>query len=362
MAMNILITTHQGGLAGSTNSIFYLSRGLAKRGHKVYVGCPQSSLLFSLLENTAVIRIPMVFRGKLDLNNVRHIRDVVKQYGIELINVQSSKDRYTVGLARWIYKLPCKVIHTRRQIPKSTGLFIQNWFYTKSTDAMVAVSSGVKAELVKKGISPDHIKVIQNGTPKEKYKLKDPSKVGAIREKLGIGSNDVAVGCIARRKKQEQLLLALPHLPASVKVFLIGIEEDEQLAQIVQEHQLASRVMYCGSVPPEEILYYHKAMDLEVLPSTMEGLSQSLLEAMALGIPVVATRAAGNPDLIRDGENGLLFEDGDSQGLAEKITLLMEDQELYDKLVERGKHTALEEFEISHVIDRYEAFFQQLLT
>ncbi|HEX2956667.1 MAG TPA: hypothetical protein VHO70_07540, partial [Chitinispirillaceae bacterium] len=69
--MNILILTYQGDMAGSTNSIAFLSRGLAERGHTVVVGCRKESLLFSMLQNTPVIVEPMVFHGRFDLNNIR---------------------------------------------------------------------------------------------------------------------------------------------------------------------------------------------------------------------------------------------------------------------------------------------------
>ncbi len=357
--MKILFLTHQGDLAGSTNSIFYLSSGLADKGHEVFVGCRQESLLFELLQNSKAVAIPMTFNGRFDLTNMRQIRQAVKEHNIQLINAQSSLDRYTSGFAKWLYRLPVVLIHTRRQIPKSTGLFIQNWYYKASTDCMVAVSQGVKGALVDLGLPADHIRVIKNGTPRSKYELTRPQLTEQLREKYGLPEGTFVIGCISRRKNQEQLLKAYAQLPEKAWLMFIGIEEDEELRQVPLSPDQKARVIYTGMVPREEVLYYHGLLTLEVLPSTMEGLSQSLLEAMALGIPVIATNAAGNPDLIVHKQNGLLFEDGNVDELAADIAELASNSDLRQKLTANGKKTALEEFEIKKVIDNYEKLFEE---
>ncbi len=357
--MKVLFLTHQGDLAGSTNSIFYLADGLAQRGHQVFVGCRRESLLYQLLKDSTAEAVAMTFRGRLDLDNMKQIRDIVLKEGIDVINAQSSLDRYTSGLSRWIFRLPVALIHTRRQMPKSTGLFLQNWYYTASTSCIVAVSGGVKSALVSLGIPSDHIKVIKNGTPKSKYVLEDQALAVQIRERLGLPGRAVVIGCISRRKNQEQLLEAYANLKSDVWLVFVGIEEDDGLKEIELSPEQRSRVIYTGMVPREQVLYYHQLFTMEVLASTMEGLSQSLLEAMALGIPVIATNAAGNPDLISHGQNGLLFEDGDIMGLADSIERLINDKEIRQSLITQGRKTALEEFEIERVIDRYETLFEE---
>ncbi|NVJ64665.1 MAG: glycosyltransferase family 4 protein, partial [Flavobacteriaceae bacterium] len=101
--------------------------------------------------------------------------------------------------------------------------------------------------------------------------------------------------------------------------------------------------------------------DADILASTMEGLSQSLLEAMALETPVIATAYAGNLDLIEDGKNGLLFEDGDIEKIAELIQRVRTDQSLRNTLIANGKVTALQKFNIDRTITNYEEYFQSLI-
>ena len=150
--MNILFLTYQGDMAGSTNSIMYLTRGLAEKGHNIYVGCRKESLLFQTLQGSAVNVVPMSFKSRIDWKNIIQIRRCVQQYQIQIINAQSSYDRYTSVLAKIFFNLETKVVHTRRQISKSMGGFFQNLIYEQGTDKIIAVSYGVKRSLAEKGL------------------------------------------------------------------------------------------------------------------------------------------------------------------------------------------------------------------
>ncbi|HNI45866.1 MAG TPA: glycosyltransferase, partial [Chitinophagales bacterium] len=131
--MNILIITYQGDVAGSTYSISYLAKGLSERGHHICVACRRESLLYRLLTDTAVVLIPMTFRSKWDSLAMQKIRDIVIQHHIQIINAQSSKDRYLSIFAKWRYRLPVAIVHTRRQKPESMGGYLQRQFYVHNT-------------------------------------------------------------------------------------------------------------------------------------------------------------------------------------------------------------------------------------
>lgn len=360
--MNILFLTHEGLLTGSTHSISYLARGLADRGHQIYVGCHADSLLYSMLEPTNVHCIAMKFKAKVDWQNIKQIRQVVEQYDIELINAQSSLDRYSSVFARWIYKLDVKVVHTRRQISLSIGGYFKNLIYHKGTDKIVAVSEGVKDSIVKLGIPAAHIKVIHNGTPPEKYDVVDPAIVQRLRNELNISEGDIVLGCCSRLKHQIQIIQALAYLKKPVKVIFVGIGPEERFLKLLEQNKIAHAVHFLGTAVPNQLaLNYMKLFTIGILPSTTEGLSQSLLEAMALGVPVIATAYAGNLDLIQDGKNGLLFEHENVKQLAEKISLLIEQPKLRKQLGEAGQQTALVDFSIQRTVENYEQFFSELI-
>lgn len=359
--LRILFLTYQGDMAGSTNSIAYLARGLANRGHHVSIGIRKESLLWQLLEGSKVNRVPMTFAGKFDFGNWKQIRDLVMKEKIQLINPQSSHDRYTSIFANWLYKLGVKIVHTRRQMPMSQGGPLQLYLYNKKTAGVVAVGGEVKKGLVKLGIKADHIKVIHNGTPKEKYENLDSAYIDSLRTKFNITEDDFVIGCVSRLKNQEQIFEALKLIDRPLKAIFCGLKKEEPFISHMAEFKANHQIYFEGKIPGDKVLNYFKIFDMKILASTMEGLSQSLLEAMALGVPVTATAFAGNLDLIVDEENGLLFNDGDIEKIATNIERLRDDKSLRDSLREQGLVAAYETYSIENTINNYEAYFARLI-
>jgi len=357
--MNILLLTYQGDLAGSTLSITYLAKGLALRGHKVYVGCRKESLLFTYFEESQVQVIPLTFRSKTDWKNAKQIRDICRRYHIDIINAQSSLDRYTSIIAKKLLGTPAKLVFTRRQVSKSLG-GPQSWLYQWGSDKIVAVSEGIRETLENDGISPRHIAVIRNGTPPEKYQNVDRGKTEELRSGFGISNTDFVIGCVSRLKKQRQLLEALKQVKRPVTVVFVGIDSvpDFELSAI---ESLGHKVYFAGEMPASDVLPYYGLFDVKILASASEGMSQSLLEAMYLRVPVIATAAAGNLDLINEGRNGLLFQDGDVKTLAALIEQIRVDSGFRHSLSEEGYQTASVDLSIGNTLDGYEKLFSELL-
>ncbi|UII26814.1 glycosyltransferase family 4 protein [Fulvivirga maritima] len=357
--MNILFLTYQGDIAGSTNSIIYLAKGLAEKGHKIYVGCRKESLLYRNLKDSQVRVIAMTFASKWDSENIKQIKEAVTKFKIDIINAQSGKDRYTSILAKWKYQLPVKIVHTRRQVSKSLG-GIQSLFYMRGADKIVAVSHGIEKSLLDKGISRNKIEVIYNGTPPEKYEGIDLKQMDHLKDKFGIKPGDFVIGCVARIKEQNQLLQALADLDFKAKVIFAGIEETPEFRRQIQKLDLKHDIFFEGTVDQEMILAYYKIFDVKVLPSRMEGLSQALLEAMYLKTPVIATALAGNLDLIRNRENGLLFQDNNIGELSSALIAIYHDKELAAQLKIEGYKTA-QEFSVKRTVNNFEYLFESLL-
>lgn len=327
----------------------------------MYVGCRKQSYLYSAVSDGNAQALPMRFKSKIDIQTMKHIRDIVQEYSIDIINAQSSEDRYLSIFAKKFYKLDTLVVHTRRQMPLMDAGKIQGWFYNTFTDKIIAVSAAVKNGLMAGGIKDTNIKVIYNGTPREKYESINTDRVGSLLEQYKIRDDEFVIGCVSRRKKQDQLFKALSLIEKPVKVIFVGIQRDDFSEDLIQSVPSRHSLIFCGSVPFDEVLEYYKLFDVSVLPSTTEGLSQALLEAMALGVPVVATDSGGNSELIQDGENGFLFQDENLEEFAEKIRIVLEDVQLKKKIVQKGETTALEKFSVENTVLNHEKFFLSLL-
>jgi glycosyltransferase involved in cell wall biosynthesis len=115
--------------------------------------------------------------------------------------------------------------------------------------------------------------------------------------------------------------------------------------------------MFLGWMPPTEIPALLKKFDVLVLPSVWpEPFSRSVLEGMISGLVVVATRTGGTPEIIVDGENGLLFTPNDPDELAKKLVTLADDPALRAKIASAGKQTILERFTMTKMMDEIESY------
>lgn len=341
-------------------SISYLMKGLVGRGHQVWIGLKPDTEFYRIVEHTGAILVPMPFRSKTDRETLRLIRDLVGQEGIELINAQSSKDRYLAIFARWRYRLRVKVVFTRRQMSKSSGL-ISRLLYNAGTDGIIAVSEQVRDSLLRDGIREEKIRIIRNGTPREKYKNLSSSRSENLRGSLQLPPGNPVIGCVSRKKQQRQLLQALTFIDRPVTVLFIGIDSLAGEESLLHQAGKIHRILFLGLVEPAEVLDYYALFDLFVLPSTMEGLSQSLLEAMFLKVPVIATAAAGNLDLIEPEKTGLLFENEQPQQLAGAIMRLLDNPEEGLQLASNAFQMVQQRYLIDRVLDEYEKYFGQLI-
>ncbi|HAG15717.1 MAG TPA: hypothetical protein DCG69_04220 [Bacteroidales bacterium] len=357
--LHILILTYEGVIAGSTMSISYLAKGLTQNGHFVTLACQPTSLYVRLLAGSNVKIEHLPFASKWDLKTMKGIRDIVRRDKIEIINAQASYDRYLSIFARWLFHLPVKLVHTRRQMPLSVG-GIQSWFYTKGTDQIIAVSQGVKDALVKIGTPKNHVTVIYNGTPAEKYANISAVQVAELRKKYNLPQSNRVIGCVSRMKKHIQLVKALALIDEPVTAFFVGFTAERLGLEAVEIARKKHTLHFLGMVDPSEVLAYYKLFNLYVLPSTTEGLSQAILEAMYMELPIVATNAGGNPDLVKEMKNGLLFEDENIAQLAQQVNKILSNPELAKSLSEGAKNTAHSTFSIENTIQNYITYFNRL--
>lgn len=359
--LRLLFLTYQGGLAGSTNSIVYLASGLADLGHEVFVGCREDMLIWQLLEGSKAQRIGMTFNGKFDFNNWKQIRDAVEKHDIQIINAQSSYDRYTAIFAKLVFGLKVKIVHTRRQNPLSAGGWLQRWFYVKFTSSIIVISEGLKEIFSEKGYPKTHLKVIHNGIPEHRLKQWDSETVNEFKKKIDLKESDIIIGCVSRIKEQSQIIQAVAILNnPKMKLVFAGIELD-QIEPFINQFGLKNKVICLGDVPGTKVLSLYRTFDLNILASTMDGFGLVLIEAMAMECPVIATNFGGIADVVQNGENGFLFENGNIIELSSKIDLILSDKDLRAKFIANGKITAFQKFSMESTIQKYEEYFLSLL-
>lgn len=359
--LSILFLTYQGGLAGSTNSIAYLAIGLAERGHNIFVGIRPNCLLWDMLENTPVNRVAIPMKTKADLFSYWQVNQLVRKNRIQIINAQSSYDRYITIFSKWFLRYKAKIIHTRRQNPMSSVGWLQRQFYMKNTENIVVISEGLKRIFENKGYRSSHLKVIHNGIPKARYGEWSQEQVDQIRNKLNFAPGAKIVGSVSRIKEQQQIIQAVSEMnDPCIELVFAGLER-EAIQPYIDQYELTNKVHVLGKVPAEEVLNVYRVLDVNILASTMDGFGLVLLEAMAMECPVIATNFGGIPDVVEDGVNGLLFENNDIDTLKTQILRLFNEKGLKEKFIENGKKTAFEKYTMEKTISKYEEYFRSLV-
>ena len=231
----------------------------------------------------------------------------------------------------------------------------------------VTVSSELRDWLVRDvGISQDKVIQIINGVDTERFR---PAGDKAIaRSKTGFDPDSFLIGTVGRLDpvKDMQTLIDTIHRltfnisnKKKIELLIVGSGPEEQkLKARALELQVSDRIYFIGE--RNDIPELMQAMDVFVLPSIAEGISNTLLEAMASGLPIVATRVGGNPEVVEDGVTGVLFEPGNSVGFAEKLFLYSSNPELARKHGCGGRIRAEERFSLGRMVKEYEKLYLSL--
>lgn len=306
---------------------------------------PQKDAAFAWLESQGIrvvpLKVPRWRHGLslplLPLFMVR-LRRLVVPTDVDLVHVNNYRSApFGLFVSRWA-RVPC-VCHVRELIASKKI----RQYRLVSSDGMIAVAEAVSRGLISGGIPPDRVTVIHSGI--ELHQAPPDAETLVLRERLGISPRDPVLGIVAHilpHKGYDDLVQGLALLQEklpNVKCLIVGSAPRERylqrLLQLAERLSVRDRLIVVGF--QEDVVPFLHAMDVFVLPSRTEGLPITILEAMAAGKPVVATAVGGIPEVIRDGETGLLIPPCDPGRLAECVIQLLEAPTLAKTMGDAGR-------------------------
>jgi glycosyltransferase involved in cell wall biosynthesis len=290
----------------------------------------------------------------------------LKKEKVDLLVTFFKNANYFGTLAGRISGVP-KIISTRRNLgywqTKRDLLLLK--IIKRWTDFVIANSSAVRDSVVKKeGVEASKIEVIYNGIDLDEFTNRLIPREEAKR-KLGLSPQTPLVGTLSnlRPVKAVDIFIKSAFVVSKkfpqTKFMIVGEgPQKRDLETLVERLGMKDRVIFAGGAA--EVFPYLSAFDIGVLSSLSEGFSNSILEYMLAGLPVVASVVGGNPEIVNEGENGYLVPPGEPQPLAKKIMALLEDERLRSEFGENARLKVAENFSLTRMVAEFERRFMRL--
>jgi glycosyltransferase involved in cell wall biosynthesis len=245
-----------------------------------------------------------------------------------------------------------------RRMDYAPNRFFAPWLFNRAVDGVAAISPAVADALARSGVIRDRIAIIPSGVDCDRFRPPTRAERDRARIEFGLAARDIAVGTVGmieERKGQRYLIEAMEVLRDSgaagaadavgprVRCFIAGAGPlAETLLAEIRAQELHESVRMMGMVgDPRSLLW---ALDIFAMPSLQEGLGVAALEAMACGLPVVASAAGGLVDSVQNGVTGIHVPAGDAQALANAIARLAAHAELRAAMGQAGRNRALADF------------------
>jgi len=332
-----------GGIYGAENMVLQLSTALRRLNCDVVIGAFQNERH----PNTEIARVAKdcgfetcLFdcSGRLDLGTVRAIQESLRTKQIQILHAHGYKADFYAQLA--IRGSSVKLVSTAHNWPgKSLALRLYalvDRILLRWADQVCVVSPNVEAQLKKYGILPQKLSLIENGVDSGQFSNGKPR----LRELPNFDDKKIVgyVGRLAPEKGLHNLIRAVGEIlrtRADLVLALIGEGPARiELQSLVTQLNLEKSVFFLGQ--RSDLADVYASFDIFILPSLIEAMPMAVLEAMAAGKPIIASRVGGIPRMISHQESGILVEPGDIRGLTDALDQLLRQPEKASQLGRRA--------------------------
>lgn len=357
-----------GEFGGAERHILNLAGAIDPQAAEIAVLCLFSAPFVKIASEAGIRALAVPMRYKADLGAAGKLAALIQEGGYDLVHTHGVRANLLGRLAA--RKAGRKVVTTVHSLLEKDypGLLscLANSLAEKATrgltDHFITVSAALKARLVSGGVPENKITVIYNGIVPQEFIR--PANAEAVRERLGLAAGTPLVGIVARLhavkghryflEAARQVLLSRP-----ARFLVVGDGPLRRgLEELAAKLDIAGRVTFTGFV--EDVRPYMASLDLLVVSSLWEGFGLTAVEAMALGVPVVATEVGGLPEVVRHGETGLLVPPADAGALAGSIAWMLDHPGQAREMAEKGGKVVREKFTAAAMARRTEELYRRL--
>jgi len=347
--MRILHVDPERALGGGEVQVIALLRELAARGHASTVAAHPEGRLAAAAAALGIPVRPLRIANHLDVVAGLRLRRLVA--GHDVVHFHTARAH---ALAPFCRGRGARLVVTRRMDYVPAGGAWTRWLYNGAVDAVVAISEGVRAALLRAGVRPERIRIVPSAVDLGRITA-PPDARERVRGAWGAARDDVVVlvpGALEARKGHAVLLDAAALLAAGGERRLRYVFCGDGAAREALVHAaapLGHTVRFEGF--RDDIGACLAAADIVALPSLQEGLGVAALEGAAAARPVVASRVGGLGEAVADGETGLLVAPGDAAALAAALRTLAADAALRARLGAAGRDRVLARYSVARMAE-----------
>lgn len=366
--INVLLFITELNVGGAERIVEQLASGLARDRYNVKVVCLYDPhAIGAEIQAAGVPVIDLDMRGKMDLRAPYRLFRLLQEGNVQVLHAHLFHANLLAATIGRLARVPV-IIATRHSVEIGGGH--REWvnrLVRPLCDAVVAVSREVcEAEARCSSIDLDKLVMISSGVKGQIFEEVDQASMERLQSLWKIQPESCLVGTVGRfvePKGYTYLLDALAKIQTQIsdtKALLVG---DGVLRQPMEDKArelgLSDTVVFTGT--RRDVPGILALLDVFVMSSLWEGLPIALLEAMAAGLPVVATSVGGTPEVVVDGVTGLLVPPRDPDALAEAILTLLRDPGLRQRMGQAGRERVREQFSVEKMVKEIEGLYQRLL-
>ncbi len=361
--LDILHTESSDGWGGQEARTVLEAEHLGRRGHRVRIAGPSNSGIGREARRRGIPFIPIPMRSVMDLNGWFRLHRLLRRERPAILHTHSSKDSWLAGLAGKRTGVPVLIRTRHVSIPVHAHRL--NPVY-RIPDRIIVTASATRDHLVRQyGLEPERVVTLPTGVDLDRF---GPHVSGRpFREEFGLDERTPLVGIVAqlRGSKGHDTFIEAARLLSGenpdTRFLVVG---DGLWRNIVREkvdrEGMTDRVRLTGY--REDIPAVMAALDVLVMASIRtDGIPQAGLQAMATGLPLVGTDVGGIPEIVRDGETGLLVPPGDAPALADAVGRLIADKALRNRLGATGLERVRERYSLEGMLDALERLYEDRL-
>lgn len=349
------------GLGGGEHYVLRLATHMTRYGFDTICTCRPGGEFETLLGTQGIEGFPVRLSKERNIFAARHIARFCRDRDIGIVHAHGAVGAQAARLASILYGGPRPITTYHVAITNITDippwkkkLFALLDRMMSGVDRRVlAVSEAVRGALIREAFfSPDRLHVLYTGIDADSF---NDCRMHEFRKEIDVDPDSMLIGAVGRLSEEKGMDILIDAMPRILREFpslTLVIAGDGPLKEALYRKTcnrgVDARVRFLGYRRDIERLL--TGLDLLVMPSWTEGFPLVLLEAMAAGVPVVATKVGGIPEIVTDGREGVLVPPGDSLRLADRVITLMRDSSLREKMAGEGRKRVLQRFSLGRML------------